>query len=113
MSDDGTESYDVVVIGAGPGGIAATVTAARASRRVCLIDDAPFAGGQIWRNTGTAPKISSAHRWLADLAACGSAVVRLTQSRVVASLERRALLVETPDGAKQVREASCFFEPSW
>ncbi len=44
-----TEIFDVVVVGAGPGGIAAAVTAAEAGQSVCLIDDNPGAGGQIWR----------------------------------------------------------------
>lgn len=41
--------YDVVVIGAGPGGIAAAVVASEAGLRVCLLDDNVTPGGQIWR----------------------------------------------------------------
>src|SRR5690606_25452033 len=41
---------DIAVIGAGPAGIAAAVTAAASGGRVVLIDAAPRAGGQIWRS---------------------------------------------------------------
>lgn len=42
-------SFDVVVVGGGPGGIAAAVIAAEAGLQVCLLDDNPAPGGQIWR----------------------------------------------------------------
>jgi NADPH-dependent 2,4-dienoyl-CoA reductase/sulfur reductase-like enzyme len=42
-------SFDVLVVGAGPGGIAAATVAAEAGRRVCLLDDNAGPGGQIWR----------------------------------------------------------------
>ena len=42
-------SFDVAVVGAGPGGIAAATVAAEAGRRVCLLDDNRSPGGQIWR----------------------------------------------------------------
>jgi NADPH-dependent 2,4-dienoyl-CoA reductase/sulfur reductase-like enzyme len=41
--------FDVVVLGAGPGGIAAATLAAEAGCRVCLLDDNASKGGQIWR----------------------------------------------------------------
>jgi len=41
--------FDVVVVGAGPGGIAAAAVAAEAGKRVCLLDANPSPGGQIWR----------------------------------------------------------------
>jgi NADPH-dependent 2,4-dienoyl-CoA reductase/sulfur reductase-like enzyme len=41
--------FDVVVVGAGPGGMAAATVAAEAGRSVCLLDDNAAAGGQIWR----------------------------------------------------------------
>lgn len=41
---------DVIVVGAGPAGIAAATAAARHGRSVLLLDDNPAAGGQIWRS---------------------------------------------------------------
>lgn len=38
-----------VVVGVGPGGIAAAAVAAEAGRRVCLLDSSIARGGQIWR----------------------------------------------------------------
>ena len=50
--------FDVVVAGAGPGGIAAATVASEAGSRVCLLDDNLSPGGQIWRGfrAGTARK---------------------------------------------------------
>ena len=41
--------FDVVVVGAGPGGMAAATVAAEAGLRVCILDDNRAPGGQIWR----------------------------------------------------------------
>ena len=48
--------YDLIIIGAGPAGMAAAATAAAGGLRVLLLDDQPRAGGQIYRNvTANAP----------------------------------------------------------
>src|SRR6056297_1961777 len=41
--------YDLAVIGAGPAGMAAAATAAQAGLSVCVLDEQPRAGGQIYR----------------------------------------------------------------
>jgi len=41
--------FDVVVVGSGPGGMAAATVAAEAGCRVCMVDDNASPGGQIWR----------------------------------------------------------------
>ena len=47
---------DIVVVGAGPAGIAAAVAAERGGRRVVLLDAGLTPGGQIWRHApGSAP----------------------------------------------------------
>jgi NADPH-dependent 2,4-dienoyl-CoA reductase/sulfur reductase-like enzyme len=61
---------DVVVVGAGPAGIAAAAHAAEAGARTLLIDEAARPGGQIWR--GEPP--ASARPWLERLARSGAAV---------------------------------------
>jgi NADPH-dependent 2,4-dienoyl-CoA reductase/sulfur reductase-like enzyme len=93
---------DVLVIGAGPGGIAAAVTAAEAGRQVILVDDNPHAGGQIWRNQGPAPKLPAAAQWLARLAQART-LIHLTSTRIVAPLASDALLAETPTGPQTLR----------
>ncbi len=45
----GTRAYDVLVVGAGPAGIAAAWAASQSGKRVGVVDDNPSAGGQIWR----------------------------------------------------------------
>jgi NADPH-dependent 2,4-dienoyl-CoA reductase/sulfur reductase-like enzyme len=41
--------YDLAIIGAGPAGMAAAATAAEAGLSVCVLDEQPRAGGQIYR----------------------------------------------------------------
>lgn len=103
MSDRDVTSFDVVIVGAGPGGIAAAVTLAEAGRHVGLIDDAAFAGGQIWRNRGSRTSMDrNARRWLARLDAVSDRITWLRQSRVIARPSTRALLVDTPAGPRHV-----------
>ncbi|HEV2213849.1 MAG TPA: FAD-dependent oxidoreductase, partial [Terracidiphilus sp.] len=45
-----TAAFETLIVGAGPAGIAAAVTAAERGARVGLVDDNPAAGGQIWRD---------------------------------------------------------------
>jgi NADPH-dependent 2,4-dienoyl-CoA reductase/sulfur reductase-like enzyme len=67
-----TTSFDVVVVGAGPGGVAAATVAAEAGLRVCLLDDNAAVGGQVWRGfraeTGRKyPHGASFLKWFARL----------------------------------------------
>jgi NADPH-dependent 2,4-dienoyl-CoA reductase/sulfur reductase-like enzyme len=57
----------IVVVGAGPAGIAAAVTAAENGAKVFLVDENPAAGGQIWRHGGNSPPPASARPWLRRL----------------------------------------------
>jgi NADPH-dependent 2,4-dienoyl-CoA reductase/sulfur reductase-like enzyme len=50
------KTTEVLVLGAGPGGIAAATAAARNGCKVILVDDNISAGGQIWRGGVSAPK---------------------------------------------------------
>ena len=47
--------YDIVVVGAGPAGLAAACRAAKSGARLALVDDNPHAGGQIWRAAAGKP----------------------------------------------------------
>lgn len=84
----------VVVVGAGPAGIAAAVRARESGARVTLIDDNAAAGGQIWR--GHSDSI-----WFERLRA--TRVERLAGVQAVhGNLESRTLLVEHSYGAVEV-----------
>ncbi|WP_338829459.1 NAD(P)/FAD-dependent oxidoreductase [Bradyrhizobium sp. 27S5] len=49
------DNYDVVVIGAGPAGLAAAATAAGAGLSTLLLDENPGPGGQVWRSIASTP----------------------------------------------------------
>jgi octopine oxidase subunit A len=49
------DTYDVVVIGAGPAGLAATAAAAGAGLSTLLLDENAGAGGQVWRAITSTP----------------------------------------------------------
>lgn len=55
--------HDVIVVGAGPAGLAAACRAAECGATVTLLDDHPRLGGQIWRSDTHQPK-GKAARWL-------------------------------------------------
>lgn len=67
-----SQSFDLVVTGAGPAGLAAACIAAEQGMRVALLDDNSAPGGQIWR--GRLPKQTPASQqqasWLLRLATC-------------------------------------------
>ncbi|HEX6607426.1 MAG TPA: FAD/NAD(P)-binding oxidoreductase [Chloroflexia bacterium] len=89
-------SFDVLVVGAGPAGMAAALAAAESGARVGLVDDNPAPGGQIWRGAGQAAAAPGAP-WLARLQA--SAITVLPGTRIVAPLDDRRLLAESATGA--------------
>lgn len=71
---DGRDAYDVLVVGGGPAGIGAACAAAESGRRVGLIDESPWPGGQIWRGEGAASHSVTARKWLERLASSGTVV---------------------------------------
>jgi len=48
-------SFEIVVVGAGPAGLAAACAAAESGRRVAVVEASPWLGGQIWRGACDAP----------------------------------------------------------
>lgn len=65
--------FDLVVVGAGPAGIAGASAAASAGRRVVVLDESPRPGGQVWRHLGKEPP-AAARPWLRRLASSGAEV---------------------------------------
>jgi len=96
--------WDVLVVGGGPAGVAAAVTAAERGAATLLVDDNPTPGGQIWRGETRRHASPLAERWLARLD--GSGATRLAGTRVVDAPSPTELLVESRDGARTLRARS-------
>jgi NADPH-dependent 2,4-dienoyl-CoA reductase/sulfur reductase-like enzyme len=94
MSYDLRQQFDVLVIGGGPAGMAAAVSAAECGLRVGLVDDNPSLGGQIWRGE-TANRSSEASRWVERL--CASHAEVICGARVFHQPEVGTLLAEGPE----------------
>ncbi len=97
--------HSVVVVGAGPGGVAAALEASRWGRSVLLIDERTGFGGQIWRNAQlrnyqlAGP--AKAQKLLTKLEA-SNVECRWQTSVLSACPSSRALLIETAGQASWV-----------
>ena len=100
MSSVSATSVDIAVIGGGPAGIVAAVTAAESSRDVVLIDDNPKPGGQIWRQGTEAPHSRHAAFWFERLVK--SRAQTMHGARVIHA-ERNELQIETDDSVSTLR----------
>jgi len=98
---DANFQFDIVVVGAGPAGIAAACAAAEFSERVAVVDDTPWLGGQIWRGEQARPKQPQAQQWLEKFRKCGATV--LDRTSVIAAPENGLLLAEHADGPREIR----------
>ncbi len=93
--------FEIVVVGAGPAGIAAACAAAESGKRVAVVDDTPWLGGQIWRGEQAKPKQPQAQQWLERFAKSGATV--LDRTSVIAAPQKNLLLAEHPDGPREIR----------
>lgn len=93
--------FDTVVVGAGPAGLAAACVAAECGKRVALVDDTPWLGGQIWRGQQAKPSAPEARRWFERFSRSGATL--LDRTSVIASPAKGVLLAEHPDGPREVR----------
>ncbi len=82
--------FDVLIVGAGPAGLAAARRAGECGKTVAIIDDNPAPGGQIWRSM--------------ELPAWSrlSGLTHFAGARVVAAPRPNCLAVETADDAFDV-----------
>jgi NADPH-dependent 2,4-dienoyl-CoA reductase/sulfur reductase-like enzyme len=76
--DNSGQEYDIVVIGAGPAGVAAACRAAESGKRVLVLDEGLGAGGQIWRPNVHGAPAGIARQWLSRLEASSAEVRRAT-----------------------------------
>jgi D-hydroxyproline dehydrogenase subunit alpha len=97
--------FDVVVVGAGPAGMAAASTASRHGAGVCLIDDNATCGGQIWRGSDSPTHRHPAHGQFAQLqlALQDSRVELRSGTSVVANPAPNVLTVENVTGFENIR----------
>jgi len=98
-------SFDVVVVGAGPAGMAAATAASAHTANVCIVDDNAHCGGQIWRghdhNSAEKPP-DQRFVHLRSALESGQIVVRYG-ARVVANPVPYVLRLETPTSFEDVR----------
>ena len=101
----GSDNYDVVVIGAGPAGLAAAATAAETGLSTLLLDENVGPGGQVWRAIASTPVIEQDHLgvdyWAgADLVrAVRSSGAEIIQRATVWSLDRHLEIGVSVGGA--------------
>ena len=98
------EHFDIVVAGAGPAGLGAACAAAESGKRVALVDETPWLGGQIWRGQtaeGGEAKDSQPRRWFARFRDSGA--VLLPGTCVIAAPEPGLLLAEKDGGPFRIR----------
>jgi octopine oxidase subunit A len=105
------DSYDVVVIGAGPAGLAAAATAAEAGLSTLLLDENAGPGGQVWRAIASTPVTERDHLgadyWAgADLVqAVRSSGAEIIQRATVWSLDRNLEVGVSVGGASSFVKA--------
>ncbi|TPG92214.1 NAD(P)/FAD-dependent oxidoreductase [Pseudomonas caspiana] len=91
-----SEYADLLIIGAGPAGMAAALAAAPSGARIVLLDDNPLPGGQIWRDGPQANLPNPARQMRERLEACSN-IRRHSGTRVIACAGPKQLLVEDAD----------------
>lgn len=92
---------EILVIGAGPAGIAAAVSAERAGARALLVDMQAEPGGQVWRGQWDKPTNSQSRRWIAALRQ--SPVECRYGLRLVDFAAPGLAVFDSPDGPLRVR----------
>ncbi|MDC8757131.1 NAD(P)/FAD-dependent oxidoreductase [Janthinobacterium fluminis] len=97
-----TQHFDVLIIGAGPAGLAAAAGAATAGGRIGIVDDNPLAGGQIWRGGPEHGKDARGAALWGALRNAGN-VEFLARTRVLYPSGAQELRAETPAAALTLR----------
>lgn len=102
MNSSFQSRFDVLVVGAGPAGIAAAVCAAESGAHVGIVDDNFAAGGQIWRGElGKESSSNESSRWYARFKKAG--LTGLHGKKVFHQPEPDVLLAESADGLSELR----------
>jgi len=99
MTSNAPFNFDVLVVGAGPAGMAAAARAAESGARTGLVDENFRAGGQIWRS-GCEDIPAEAKFWIQRCTSAG--VMALRGVRVVDQLKPGELTAESMDGTHKL-----------
>uniref|UniRef100_UPI001F18958B NAD(P)/FAD-dependent oxidoreductase n=1 Tax=Xanthomonas fragariae TaxID=48664 RepID=UPI001F18958B len=98
------QHFDVLVIGAGPAGLAAARAAASHGVRVGVVDMQPHAGGQVWRNDVRHGAPADARALLRQVSGDAS-ITLLTRTQILLA-QPGWLLADGPDGTLQLHYAA-------
>ncbi|MEB0076619.1 FAD/NAD(P)-binding oxidoreductase [Pseudomonas sp. CCI3.2] len=96
-----TEHIDLLIIGAGPAGMAAALAAAASGVRIIVLDDNPLPGGQIWRDGHHAHLPLNARRYREAFSNAPNITV-YSGTRVVARVAPKSLLLEDAERGWQL-----------
>jgi NADPH-dependent 2,4-dienoyl-CoA reductase/sulfur reductase-like enzyme len=96
-----SEHIDLLIIGAGPAGMAAALAAGASGVKIKVLDDNPLPGGQIWRDGPQAHLPPSARRYREALASSANITVH-NGTRVVARVGPKCLLLEDAERGWQL-----------
>ncbi len=88
------KTFDLVIIGGGPAGIAAAATAAKHGLDVAIIDERPTLGGQIYKRVGPGFKVKSAKEVGKDYFLGEELIAELNQSSVEVFFETLVVTIE-------------------
>src|ERR1700733_13638504 len=97
MSRPMRQRFDLLVVGGGPAGIAAAVSAAGSGQTVGIVDDNATLGGQVWRGESKAGSVAS--KWIERLRTSGVSALR---GRVFHQSEPYVLLAESDDSLQEL-----------
>ena len=93
--------FEIVVIGAGPAGLAAACVAAEYGKAVALVDETPWLGGQIWRGQQSKPSHREAQSWFQRLRRSGAKLFGGTT--VIVAPRPGSILAEDATGSHEFR----------
>ncbi len=87
---------DILIVGAGPAGMAAVCAATQSGAKCLVVDDNPNIGGQIWRKENAKPDTKQAKEWFEKIRKAKFDLLEGT--RIVSSLNEKVSLAETLEG---------------